>query len=433
MKKLLSIFFVFTFFSLNAQVDVGIIKIISPEGVISTYNNAPVKAWVKNFGSQSVDTIPIVISINNSSLLHDTIVISGGLPSGDSSLIQSNITYSSPIGIYQLCVSSSLANDNNIGNNEACTCIYGSLYNQENDLSIIDIRPTINQQGAGTYEIFELLIKNTGKKPVDTVYLKASMGPFYISNPLVVSDTLFPDSSKWLRINNYYNRVLGQNEVSFFINDPSDVISCNDSIFYIYWGQRRTFDLSIDSIQCQPVSGDTLLSDSVDLLVFYTNQGTQAINQSFSFVSSEHLIGYDTIIKTVNLQPLQTDTIKISTYFIAQVSTEADWGVRFLETDSNKFNNEVIKSYIRSTVSLQNIHNNEKIVLYPNPTSGLIYIDTQYPNQEFDIEVYNIEGIKVLAASSANKIDLRKLSEGIYFVKINVGGIFYMQKIIKIK
>lgn len=434
MKKLFLLPFIFLFNSINAQVDIGITEIVSPQGVIDLYSPAVVKVWVKNFGSQTIDSIPIVLSLNNSIIKYDTIIIQNGIQAGDSSLIETDITYNVPIGAHQICVSSYLANDTILMNNEVCTCVYGSYNGQENDLSILDIRPTINHPGAGTYELFDLLIKNTGKKPVDTIQLKMFSDKSIYTLPwaIAVNDTLFPDSSKWLHANIYFNRYVGQNEANFVINDPSDVLACNDTITYIYWGQRRSFDLSIDSFYCQPTIGDTLLSDSIDLIIYYTNQGTQPINQIFTFVSYEHMNPFDTIVKNINLQPLQSDSINVQGSFTPQFISEAEIGVWFLELDSNSFNDGYRKIYFLLHTAISDINNPEKIEVYPNPTKGILYIGSENNSHKIDIEIFNIQGVNVLSANNVNKIDLKNLPEGIYFLRIELDGKIDTYKIIKI-
>src|SRR5690606_10482501 len=58
-------------------------------------------------------------------------------------------------------------------------------------------------------------------------------------------------------------------------------------------------------------------------------------------------------------------------------------------------------------------------VLYPNPTTGIIHLQTQKPIQS--VSVYNLAGQKV-SFNSLNKentsIDISNLSSGIYFIEV---------------
>ena len=56
------------------------------------------------------------------------------------------------------------------------------------------------------------------------------------------------------------------------------------------------------------------------------------------------------------------------------------------------------------------------IKLYPNPTSAFIQIETEL--NEFSIQVYNINGTKVISVENQSKIDVRQLANGTYFLQI---------------
>jgi hypothetical protein len=53
------------------------------------------------------------------------------------------------------------------------------------------------------------------------------------------------------------------------------------------------------------------------------------------------------------------------------------------------------------------------ITIYPNPTTSLLTIEG---NKEYDIEVYDMAGNKVMALTG-NKIDMSHLSSATYIVK----------------
>jgi hypothetical protein len=71
-----------------------------------------------------------------------------------------------------------------------------------------------------------------------------------------------------------------------------------------------------------------------------------------------------------------------------------------------------------------------QVVLYPNPTTGLLNIQT---NRSIDIAVFDITGKKVFNASNIsneNQIDLSSLNAGLYLVKLNDGTSESTQKLI---
>jgi hypothetical protein len=62
-----------------------------------------------------------------------------------------------------------------------------------------------------------------------------------------------------------------------------------------------------------------------------------------------------------------------------------------------------------------NDNNKQTAILYPNPTNGILQINT---HQEISfIEIYNLVGQKVLETKS--EIDISNLVSGVYFVIIN--------------
>lgn len=69
-----------------------------------------------------------------------------------------------------------------------------------------------------------------------------------------------------------------------------------------------------------------------------------------------------------------------------------------------------------------------KVSLYPNPTSGMVYIDL---DQSFDAVVYNYQGQVVMRKYDNNRqLDLGGLSSGIYFIQIKEGSNVMIEKVI---
>jgi len=69
----------------------------------------------------------------------------------------------------------------------------------------------------------------------------------------------------------------------------------------------------------------------------------------------------------------------------------------------------------------------DNIFVYPNPTSGLITIDSEEP---VDVEVYSIMGRKILQQNQVKEIDLSSYANGMYFIRLgNHQGV--VAKIIK--
>lgn len=75
-----------------------------------------------------------------------------------------------------------------------------------------------------------------------------------------------------------------------------------------------------------------------------------------------------------------------------------------IEMDINKFNN---------ALSVINNFNSNNLIFYPNPTSSLLALNS---DKEYDIEVYDMAGNKVMALTG-NTIDMSHLSSATYIVK----------------
>ncbi len=74
-----------------------------------------------------------------------------------------------------------------------------------------------------------------------------------------------------------------------------------------------------------------------------------------------------------------------------------------------------------------------KIAIYPNPTKGLIMINSK--EEILEIEVLNIQGQVVkskIGQASSESIDISELNDGIYFLKIETDKKSYTKKIIRL-
>ena len=73
----------------------------------------------------------------------------------------------------------------------------------------------------------------------------------------------------------------------------------------------------------------------------------------------------------------------------------------------------------------------EKMSIYPNPTTGMIYFDAE---KSFDVVIYNYQGQVVLRKNDNNGyIDLSEMSAGIYFLELRNNDKLVIEKIILTK
>ena len=72
-----------------------------------------------------------------------------------------------------------------------------------------------------------------------------------------------------------------------------------------------------------------------------------------------------------------------------------------------------------SLATNENLQNsNGTIKLYPNPTTGILYIETHENNLLPEIQIYSVQGT-LLMSTKGNSIDISALSKGIYIANIN--------------
>jgi len=68
--------------------------------------------------------------------------------------------------------------------------------------------------------------------------------------------------------------------------------------------------------------------------------------------------------------------------------------------------------------------------IYPNPTNGVIHVESKLPIQQ--ISIYTILGQRIESNQNTNEIDLSKAQAGIYILKIEDGnGNSQSHKIVK--
>lgn len=87
---------------------------------------------------------------------------------------------------------------------------------------------------------------------------------------------------------------------------------------------------------------------------------------------------------------------------------------------------------IVENLSVEDYLLNEDIKVYPNPTKGVIYIETSGSMKVENMTLFSLNGKRVLQKSAVKELDLSTLSEGVYFLKItDKAGKQAVKKIIK--
>lgn len=78
----------------------------------------------------------------------------------------------------------------------------------------------------------------------------------------------------------------------------------------------------------------------------------------------------------------------------------------------------MIAVYVATPVGIEELVENNNILLYPNPNSGIANLNLDF-EKDFTIEIFNSLGAKVFQENIiSNSIDLSQLQEGIYYYRI---------------
>ena len=113
---------------------------------------------------------------------------------------------------------------------------------------------------------------------------------------------------------------------------------------------------------------------------------------------------------------------------------------RYFVTGSTDFmeSNPSNEVYIDWTVSVNENIENQEIEIYPNPTNGVLFVETRHgtslPDQTYRIT--NLMGQTLLSGNVINEnqqINISNLPEGTYFIKIESEQEQVIRKIVKIK
>ncbi|MGB4665324.1 MAG: T9SS type A sorting domain-containing protein, partial [Bacteroidales bacterium] len=90
----------------------------------------------------------------------------------------------------------------------------------------------------------------------------------------------------------------------------------------------------------------------------------------------------------------------------------------FFDMNNTTDSASMIAVYVATPVGIEELVENNNILLYPNPTSGIANLNLDL-EKDFTIEIFNSLGAKVLQENIiSNSIDLSLLPEGIYYYRI---------------
>jgi hypothetical protein len=87
-------------------------------------------------------------------------------------------------------------------------------------------------------------------------------------------------------------------------------------------------------------------------------------------------------------------------------------------TDKNGCTSELAAVFPFNKVATSDLEFSNEILIYPNPSSGVFYLNLKKINSNFKVEIFNIEGKKVFFYREKDKIDISSEVSGIYIIRI---------------
>lgn len=123
---------------------------------------------------------------------------------------------------------------------------------------------------------------------------------------------------------------------------------------------------------------------------------------------------------------------------LAYISAKADEGIAYSSVELlKKYTDDIRNMFIQdtttsgkaftyiptpgSTIDIKEAEEKPRILLYPNPTMGMVTIEANIPNNQ-TIKIFNTLGAEVLQYNITNErtiLDLRSLPNGIYYLRCN--------------
>jgi len=174
---------------------------------------------VRNFGNDTLKTIPMRYIINNTTVVQELWSVSGGgLAPGDADTFLFTTPYTSPVTDYQICASAKVSGDSYDQNDSLCKTIITKLANIDAGISkIISPADTIPVSSANTVTV---RIVNYGLMPLDSVNVLYKINnnnqaiETWSGTPLQYGDSVnFTFQTTYVSFNGMYYQLCAKTEV----------------------------------------------------------------------------------------------------------------------------------------------------------------------------------------------------------------------------
>ena len=174
----------------------------------------------------------------------------------------------------------------------------------------------------------------------------------------------------------------------------------------------------IDNIIFPPVSVVTTM-DAVEDLTYVIENKVVTLEWSGIYDAEEYIVRRDgEVVATVTETSFAENAVDdIVTYSVVARNGNNYSAPAFIVVDPDRKHGEDVTEMLTN-----------KISLYPNPTSGVVYVTL---DKSFDAVVYNYQGQVVMRLDNNDgQIDMSNLAVGIYFVEIREGNNRTVEKVI---
>lgn len=183
-------------------------------------------------------------------------------------------------------------------------------------------------------------------------------------------------------------------------------------------------------LEVERVSGNT-----TDDLLIYVGLAEKQLNYEAPNGEDVH---YDVFRKMLTDENISLPNIGEIKNYSLEFSMHTDWveeeifAYAIIQDANDKSVFQSGSSYQSPSAISNETINEVTSVFYPNPSSGLVNIQSEYLNEIKKIEIYSLMGRKVKEVNNINNLDINDLTEGMYFAKItNHNNEVYSSRLIK--
>lgn len=187
-------------------------------------------------------------------------------------------------------------------------------------------------------------------------------------------------------------------------------------------------DGSLEYVQFISNSTGTVSAGTLNIYNGNTVAGTPLYTQTYPSITINNVgepirVNIDNpLTLTQNSQYTFELTVDNSVNVLADLSNGYSGGTVFQDGTEVASADLIFEVSISSTLSVDDINENEKVKLFPNPSSNFIQISGLY--ERINYKIFNVLGAEIKNGITSNneQIDIRSFTKGLYFLKFDNGN-----------